>query len=206
MSSFSENPNLSCGSPKHEKSNYILGFLSSNGGHKKRSTSQPRGSCNGKTTPLLQPNVDNAGGELNGVNSLKKKYASGENMLRKSLWLSRSKIADIVGKENTEIKSNTDMHIDNKFNNDAAAVSADTKIKGGGAKEETQNYGIAGFDGSEDMVSAFLYDRLQREVISLRKSCEVKNNTLAAKDDEIKVNIINPPLFLLPSLFSLSRY
>ncbi|RVW80381.1 Microtubule-associated protein 70-5 [Vitis vinifera] len=81
------------------------------------------------------------------------------------------------------MKSNTDMHID-KFNNDTA-VSADAKIKGG-AKEETQNVGSAGFD-SEDMVSAFLYDRLQREVINLRKSCEVKNNTLTAKDDEIKM-------------------
>lgn len=187
VSSFSENPYLSCRSPKPEKSNHILGFLSGNGGLKRRSTSQPRGSCIGKTSPLMPPNVENgaadAAGELKGVNSLKKKYASGENMLRKSLWASRSKVADIGGKENTEMKSNTDMHID-KFNNDTA-VSADAKIKGG-AKEETQNVGSAGFD-SEDMVSAFLYDRLQREVINLRKSCEVKNNTLTAKDDEIKM-------------------
>lgn len=209
MSSCSENPNLSCGSLKHEKSNYILGFLSSNGGLKRRSTSQPRGSCTGKTSPLLQPNVDNgaadAARELRGVHSLKKKYASGENMLRKSLWLSRSKVADIVGKENTEMKSNTDIHID-KCNNDTA-VSADTKIKGG-AQEDIQNDGSAGFD-SEDMVSAFLYDRLQREVINLRKFCEVKNNTLAAKDDEIKVKYLNHLSF--PSLpptrsLSLSQY
>ncbi|KAJ0080781.1 hypothetical protein Patl1_09664 [Pistacia atlantica] len=42
LSSFSVNPNLFCGSPKTEKSSNILGFLTSNGGLRKRSTSQPR--------------------------------------------------------------------------------------------------------------------------------------------------------------------
>lgn len=194
MSSFSENPKPSCGSPKPEKSNYILGFLSSNGGLKRRSASQPRGSSMAKTLPLLQPNVENeaanAAGELQRVNSLKNKYGSGENMLRKSLWASRNKVADI-GKENAEMKPNTDMHVDS-FNNDAI-VSAEAKINKGGLNEETQNDGSPGFDG-EDMVSAFLYDRLQREVINLRKSSEVKNNVLIAKDDEIKVKYHQPPL------------
>ncbi|RVW80378.1 Microtubule-associated protein 70-5 [Vitis vinifera] len=82
VSSFSENPYLSCRSPKPEKSNHILGFLSGNGGLKRRSTSQPRGSCIGKTSPLMPPNVENgaadAAGELKGVNSLKRNMPLGK--------------------------------------------------------------------------------------------------------------------------------
>ena len=40
----------------------------------------------------------------------------------------------------------------------------------------------------EDMVSGFLYDRLQKEVIALRKVCESKEGTINAKNEEIKVN------------------
>lgn len=40
---------------------------------------------------------------------------------------------------------------------------------------------------SEDMVSGFLYDRLQKEVIALRKLCESKEGTINAKNEEIKV-------------------
>ncbi|KAF3969028.1 hypothetical protein CMV_007144 [Castanea mollissima] len=43
-SSFSINPNRFCKSPKTEKSSNISGFLTSNGGLRKRSTSQPRAS------------------------------------------------------------------------------------------------------------------------------------------------------------------
>lgn len=37
------------------------------------------------------------------------------------------------------------------------------------------------------MVSGFLYDRLQKEVINLRKFCEAKDSSLNAKDEEIKM-------------------
>nr|KYP62647.1 hypothetical protein KK1_017188 [Cajanus cajan] len=40
---------------------------------------------------------------------------------------------------------------------------------------------------SNDMVSGFLYDRLQKEVINLRKSCEIKESSLHTKDEEIKM-------------------
>ncbi|ESQ55711.1 hypothetical protein EUTSA_v10024950mg [Eutrema salsugineum] len=40
---------------------------------------------------------------------------------------------------------------------------------------------------SEDMVSGFLYDRLQKEVITLRKICESKEGTINAKNEEIKM-------------------
>ncbi|KAL0738125.1 hypothetical protein Bca4012_014335 [Brassica carinata] len=39
----------------------------------------------------------------------------------------------------------------------------------------------------EDMVSGFLYDRLQKEVIALRKVCESKEGTIDAKNEEIKM-------------------
>ncbi|KAF8083873.1 hypothetical protein N665_0748s0018 [Sinapis alba] len=42
-------------------------------------------------------------------------------------------------------------------------------------------------DGNEDMVSGFLYDRLQKEVIALRKICESKEGTINFKNEEIKM-------------------
>ncbi|KAE7995227.1 hypothetical protein FH972_000048 [Carpinus fangiana] len=134
VTSFSVNPNRFCGSPKTEKSSNFFGFLTSNGGLRKRSTSQPRASTISRSSPLQQPNVEpetaHVAAELKQANSLKKKYASGENMMRK----------------------------------------------------DPQNKG-----NNEDVVSGFLYDRLQKEVINLRKLCEVKNSTLNAKDEEVKM-------------------
>ncbi|QHO29166.1 Microtubule-associated protein [Arachis hypogaea] len=40
--------------------------------------------------------------------------------------------------------------------------------------------------GSEDVVSCFVYDKFQKEVVNLRKSCEVEDSNLQAKDEEIK--------------------
>ncbi|KAH7518263.1 hypothetical protein FEM48_Zijuj09G0153000 [Ziziphus jujuba var. spinosa] len=124
----------------------------------KRSTSQPRASTFGKTSPLQQPNVEieTATGELKRANSFRKKYSSGENMLKRSLWATKSKVVD-----------------------------SEAKTKGSG-NEESPNQGTTNSD-SEDMVSGFLYDRLQKEVISLRKIFEVKKNHLNAKDQEIKM-------------------
>ncbi|GFZ03330.1 microtubule-associated proteins 70-5 [Actinidia rufa] len=58
----------------------------------------------------------------------------------------------------------------------------DIKTKSEGT-EESQNKG----GNSDDKVSGFLYDRLQKEVIALRRFCEVKDSNLHAKDEEIKV-------------------
>ncbi|KAF1882223.1 hypothetical protein Lal_00038869 [Lupinus albus] len=38
--------------------------------------------------------------------------------------------------------------------------------------------------GSNDMVSGFLHDKLQKMAIHLRNSCEIKDNSLKAIDDE----------------------
>ncbi|KAA8537277.1 hypothetical protein F0562_027036 [Nyssa sinensis] len=189
VSSFSANPNAFCGHPQPEKSNNFFGILANNTRLRKRSTSQPRSSVINRSTPQ-QPNVENdttnAAGELKRMNGLKKKYASGENLLRQSLWASRSKVVDSSGKENTEMKGNMVLNV-NKFNDNKTVDSRDIKTKGGG-NEESQNMGSANSD-SDDMVSGFLYDRLQKEVISLRKSCEVKDSSLNAKDEEIKMLI-----------------
>lgn len=176
VSSFSNNLNAFCGSPKTEKSSNILGFLTSTGGLRKRSTSQPRGSTFGRNTPLQQANAGNetAVGELEGANNLRKKNTAGENVLKKGLWASRNKIVDIGEKENMEMKANTIT------NNSDSIASGELKSKGSDKEAATNS-------DSEDMVSGFLYDRLQKEVISLRKFCEAKENDLNSKDQEIKV-------------------
>lgn len=181
VSSFSVNPNSFCRSPKTEKSGNFLGFLTSTGGLGKRSTSQPRASAIG-SSPLQQPNLhnetDNAAGEIKRSNSFKKRYGSGEKMLRKSLWASRTKVVDSGEKENTELKTNN-----NKI--DDQTVTTEIKTKDGG-NEDSPNK-ISTDCETEDVVSGFLYDRLQKEVINLRRHCEVKQSDVNAKDQEIKV-------------------
>lgn len=167
VSSLPVDPNPVTGSPVTEKSNHIFGFLTSNAGLKKRSSSQPRGSTI-KSTPLLQPRSPD---ERN--NHSRKKSNPDERIVRRGLWASRSKVADSGGKENTEKRVNSDENV-HKYG-----------IEG---KVESNVTGVSdGKDGNEDTVSGFLYDRLQKEVISLRKFCEVKDNTLNAKDQEIMV-------------------
>ncbi|KAH1065906.1 hypothetical protein J1N35_030893 [Gossypium stocksii] len=165
VSSISINPNASYGSPKPEKSSNILGFLTSTSGLKKRSTSQPRASTISTSSPLQRPRA-----------------TSGENMVRKNLWASRCKFADSNEKENAEMKVNGDTNIrkdgDTK---DSAEIKSN-----GGSNEQTGNRGIAD-SNAEDMVSGILYDRLQKEVINLRKLCEAKDSSLNTKDEEIKM-------------------
>ncbi|CAH8276318.1 unnamed protein product [Arabidopsis lyrata] len=116
---------------KTEKSGKILGFLTSGGGSKKRSTS---GSITGRIHALSQP-----------------------------IHI----VSESDEKENSKISANdiTDQH------------EEDGKRKA----EEDGNV------DSEDMVSGFLYDRLQKEVIALRKICESKEGTINAKNEEIKM-------------------
>lgn len=103
-------------------------------------------------------------------------------MLRKSLWASRTKVVDSGEQENTEGKTNTD---NNK--NDDKTVSADIKTKDGADEDSPSKISIN--CESEDVVSGFLYDRLQKEVINLRRHCEVKESDMNAKEQEIKVKL-----------------
>ncbi|KAL9455559.1 hypothetical protein AB3S75_004890 [Citrus x aurantiifolia] len=196
VSSFSGSPNTFCGSPKTEKSsNIILGFLTANGGLRKRSTSQPRASTISRNSLLQQPNSENATvngnftGGLKRADSFRKKCAAGENVLRKSIWPSKNKVVDSsCGKENTQVKENKDNNID-EFKIGDTNVSVEVKNKVGGYEHEvSQNKGNPN-PVKEDVVSGFLYDRLQKEVILLRKFCESKDSCLNAKDEEIKMLI-----------------
>lgn len=168
VSSLSTNPNAITVSTKTKKASNILGFLTSNGGVKKRSTSNPRASTF-SISPLQQPTaeLENVSCEEKQANSFGKKNASGENVLRKSLWGSRSRVVHSGEKENTEV--------------DDRKVPAELKTKEGGNEEPKDK------SDSEDMVSGFLYDRIQKEVINLRKLCEARENYLNAKDHEIQV-------------------
>ncbi|TYG65653.1 hypothetical protein ES288_D06G203600v1 [Gossypium darwinii] len=155
--------NASYGSPKPDKSSNILGLLTGSSGPRKRCTSQPRASTISATL-LQRPSVETetANTRIRQGSSLRRRPVSEENMVRKNLWASRCKVADSSEKENAENKVNEQTE---KKNN-----------------EENENRGNA-----EDMVSGFLYDKLQKEVINLRKFCEAKDNSLNAKDEEIKM-------------------
>lgn len=102
-------------------------------------------------------------------------------MLKKGIWASKSKVADSGEKEN-EMQVNTDMNF-NRCNGEKEAA----QIKNSTDIDEESKSTITNDLASKDIVSGFLYDRLQKEVINLRKSCETKDNSLQAKDDEIKV-------------------
>ncbi|XP_065851839.1 microtubule-associated protein 70-5 [Euphorbia lathyris] len=186
VSSLSLNPGASGVSPKPAKTSNILGFLTNNGGLRKRSSSQPRASTVSRSTPLQQPNADNEKPDVavafKRADSFKKKYGSGDNKLRNSLWVSRSKIIDSTGKENTDLKVNTDANTEkHKFQD--SAISAEMKNKDSG--NDNLHINTEG----EDVVSGFLYDRLQKEVLHLRKYCEAKDSNLDAKDQEIQMLI-----------------
>ncbi|KAG1341922.1 Microtubule-associated protein 70-2 [Cocos nucifera] len=151
------------------------------------------------------------------TNSLKKRSVTGENLVRKILWAPQSKFFDNDdGKENAERFANTNGNISD-FIKGNTEPSQEVKAKGcgdiesqnkGGSEDgldvivqikkmvpqgvkgvgdiKSENKGGSA-DACEDMVSGFLYDRLQKEVINLRKSHEEKDKLLSAKDDEIKL-------------------
>ncbi|XP_021766749.1 microtubule-associated protein 70-5-like [Chenopodium quinoa] len=150
--------------PKNTNSNRILGFVSNNTGPRKRSSSQPRGSViNSRSSPLHQPWLEK-------VNSLEN-HNSKENIAKRSLWGIKTTNTDRFGKENSELVANTDV-------NTGLTKDSNSAVQGEMESKEI---------GSEDAVSGFLYDRLQKEVINLRKICQAKDDGLDSKDEEIKI-------------------
>ncbi|KAE9594759.1 putative microtubule-associated protein [Lupinus albus] len=95
---------------------------------------------------------------------------------KKGIWTSRKKVVDTGEKENEmEVSAgmNLSVCIDERETPDIKTnidLDEDSKVK-----------------SSNDMVSGFLYDKLQKIVIQLKKSCEIKDIILQAKDEEIKV-------------------
>ncbi|KAH1243872.1 Microtubule-associated protein 70-5 [Glycine max] len=186
---FSNNPitsNVSYASQKAEKSN-ILGFLTTSAGLRKRSTSQPR-ACTVGSSLFQTPNIKNNRGDIVAGNlklgSPTKKYGSTENMLTKGIWASRSKVADNGEKEN-EMQVNRDMTL-NRCNDESEATEIKTIVD---VEEDPPESKKPKGSSRDDVVSGFLYDKLQKEVINLRKSCEIKDSSLQAKDEEIKMLI-----------------
>ncbi|KAK7303408.1 hypothetical protein RJT34_14314 [Clitoria ternatea] len=166
-------------SAKAEKSN-ILSFLTNNSGLRNRSTSQPRASTVGNSLfqkTNIKGNKDSVAGNQKQGNIIKKKHDSTENVLKKGIWASRNRVADIAEKEN-EMQANADMNL-NKCNDEKFTAEMKSSDDNGDSKSNDL--------GSNDVVSGFLYDRLQKEVINLKKSCEIKDNSLLAKDEEIKI-------------------
>ncbi|KAK6917865.1 Microtubule-associated protein 70 [Dillenia turbinata] len=164
LKSLSCSPNALCTSPKFEKSNHILGFLSSNVGLRKMSTSLPRASTTQTSSSPQQPKTETATvndtGEVKHVSSLKKKGVSGENLLKKSLWAAKTKILHDVEKKNTGMKANPDGL---NCGDDALAGENKTKIT---RIEGRQSKG-GEIPDNEDVI-------LMKKVEALTKSTEVE--------------------------------
>ncbi|PHU16825.1 Microtubule-associated protein 70-1, partial [Capsicum chinense] len=111
----------------------------------------------------------------------KTKHYLGNNLVKKSLWTSRNKSIGSVGKENEEMKENSIVDINSK-----EIIDAD-KIKNRGGDQDENKTNECSQSDNDDIVSGFLYDRLQKEVICLRKLCETKESALNTKDEEIKM-------------------
>ncbi|XP_073128904.1 microtubule-associated protein 70-5 isoform X2 [Henckelia pumila] len=174
------------GSPQNLKPSNLFGILSSNNRTKKRSTSLPWASDIAKgseqTRDQEQASIVSAS-----AHGLKKKHPCGENLLRKSLWASRNKVIDDNSeKENTEANSNV-IFDQITGNCEGVREMGNHKCTNDGCKK-IKDVEVDNTD-SEDMVTGFLYDRLQKEVLNLRKSCELKDHTLNAKEEEIKMLI-----------------
>ncbi|CAI9087130.1 OLC1v1021123C1 [Oldenlandia corymbosa var. corymbosa] len=147
------------GTSKPEKHSNFFGILSSNARlHRKRSTSQRRASA------FRSPEIDLAEKTRKKNNSIKEINAS-EDFI--SLWANHKKIVYNGEKENNKMRGNSTCDIVESNNEDPKNKAVDI--------------------GTEDVVSGFLYDRLQKEVLSLRKSCEAKDSTLNSKEEDIKM-------------------
>ncbi|GAB2252668.1 hypothetical protein Droror1_Dr00005515 [Drosera rotundifolia] len=164
VSSPSPNPTTPYSSLKTPKSNQILGFLSNNASLRKiRSTPESRTTA----TALQKSSVESGVGDENKAN----------RVMRRSLWVSKSRVAEGQVEEDDKVmKTKTYVSSSEPRNDNADNSSREGLFDNGNEDPE-----------KEDVVSGFLYDRIQKEVIGLRKYCEDKDATLAAKNDEIKM-------------------
>ncbi|WVY94158.1 hypothetical protein V8G54_033246 [Vigna mungo] len=171
------------GSAKAEKSN-ILSFLTTNGGLRNRSTSQPRGSTAGSSLfpkTNVKNNIDSVTANLLPSSILRKKCGSAENLLKKGIWASRNKVVDSDEKEN-KMQVNAGIN-SNKRSDEREAAQIKTAVE----DDDDSKSNSCNDLGTNDVVSGFLYDKLQKEVINLRKSCEIKESSLQTKEEEIKM-------------------
>ncbi|CAL0301090.1 unnamed protein product [Lupinus luteus] len=93
---------------------------------------------------------------------------------KKGIWSSRKKV---VGEKENDMEVSAGMNL-SMCCDERVIADIKTNID---VDEDSK------FKTSNDMVSGFLYDKLQKIVIQLKKSCEIKDNSLQAKDEEIQV-------------------
>ncbi|CAM8983674.1 unnamed protein product [Rhodiola kirilowii] len=121
---------------------------------------------------LQQPNGNIAAvGELMATNSFR------TDALIKNFRASTGKAADTFKKESIEENS---AILSSKFTVDDGFEAKQNENRA------TDDLGNNKTDG-DDIVSGFLYDSLQKEVISLRKLCDARECLLNSKDEEIKM-------------------
>ena len=117
-----------------------------------------------------------------------------EILARKNLSTPPDQNSDYNGKGNASSQVESSELVDDvtpremkasEVINAKRCADADSQVKSG--QEE----------GCNDTVSGFLYDRLQKEVIKLRKLLKQKDGLLKAKDDETKVRILLLAYFFL---------
>lgn len=136
-----------------------LSRLSSNGYLSRRNTNSHTGSLQSNSASAL----------------LKTTKISSRSFDGGSRSLDREKLVqDAVVKDNSATTTSGEI----QFSETTAPYENEDGISVGKTKTE-----------QEDLVSGVLYDMLQKEVISLRKSCHEKDITLKDKDDAIEVSL-----------------
>ncbi|MQM01144.1 hypothetical protein Taro_033893 [Colocasia esculenta] len=117
------------------------------------------------------------------ASGLKTRIALEENLAKNNLWVCRSNLFDDSGKENNE-RGNTERSTEGT--EEISGSEGAKTLPGESDNTDSQDMGHSE-EGVEDLVSGFLYDRLQKEVITLRKSHEEKDVMLNIKGEEIKM-------------------
>ncbi|KAJ8460631.1 hypothetical protein OPV22_033557 [Ensete ventricosum] len=145
-------------------------------GVKKRSASRPRASHATKNASVLQqPHSISGNGD---------KIFDGKNPVQKNLSAPRGRSFSDSEKENAETNVKPNGHVDDDVVAGKTELTHEVNAKEcGHIKSEVKRLGV----DCEDMVSGFLYDRLQKEVLNLKGSQKDKESLLSAKDDEIKM-------------------
>ncbi|PKU81118.1 Microtubule-associated protein 70-2 [Dendrobium catenatum] len=154
-----------------------LRFSSQHGGPTKKTLLNSSKSKSSITASIMQQANSTIGdtdtvGNFDTENGMETKYIIGESSVRKNSDL-KCKNYD-SGKQNSEEEEIPSKHkVDSKISDKQNAC------------EELENSFL--INGEKDMVSGFLYDILQKEVINLRKSLAERDGLLSAKEEEIKV-------------------
>ncbi|KAK8936758.1 Microtubule-associated protein 70-5 [Platanthera zijinensis] len=142
----------------------------------KRSLSQPRASA---SKVSVNRSVDDPK-TLQGSNRISGKLISSKNMVRGNLCASTSKMYDEGEKENIVKKINRGDYV----TQENVYSKAKTNEHNVDESETTERQGDC---CNDDMISGFLYDRLQKEIIALRKSQDEKDEKLSAREVDIKL-------------------